>query len=135
MRLKIEQTGVYAPVSEIMSSCLKCLFVADSVQKAVTMFQANRINHLPVTSNKKIVGMLSSTDVKHCVKQHSMDKTVEEFMTHEVVCVQHNTSIYDTAVLFVKHPFHAMPVLSNDDVVGIVTTTDIVKYFLNQDKN
>ncbi|MFT7164459.1 MAG: CBS domain-containing membrane protein [Flavobacterium sp.] len=44
------------------------------------------------------------------------------------------STIRDTASILSKNEFHALPVCEGEVLVGIVTTTDVIKYFLEQYK-
>lgn len=53
-------------------------------------------------------------------------------MTKDVKVVQKNDTIYDVATILSKNEFHSLPVLENEKLVGIVTTTDLIKYLVDQ---
>lgn len=56
--------------------------------------------------------------------------SLEQVMTKDVITVLSYTSIKEVAEIFVSNDFRALPVLYEDKLVGIVTTTDIIKYLL-----
>jgi CBS domain-containing protein len=58
--------------------------------------------------------------------------TISQVMTSKPKTVSSDTIIRDLAEIFVKEEFHALPVVDNGELKGIVTTTDVVKYFLEQ---
>ena len=58
--------------------------------------------------------------------------TIEQVMVKNVVSVSSNTSIKEVAEIFATKEFHALPVVDDDVLVGIVTTTDLIKYLLKQ---
>lgn len=53
-------------------------------------------------------------------------------MTKEVITVQKDDTILDAAVILSKNEFHALPVTDNGKLVGIVTTTDLIKFLIDQ---
>ncbi|MNK98727.1 CBS domain protein [compost metagenome] len=53
-------------------------------------------------------------------------------MTSKPKTVSPDTIIRDLAEIFVKEEFHALPVVDNGELKGIVTTTDVMKYLLEQ---
>ena len=53
-------------------------------------------------------------------------------MTKNVVTVTSNTSIKEVAKILSEREFHALPIVDDSILVGIVTTTDMMKYMLNQ---
>jgi CBS domain-containing protein len=54
-------------------------------------------------------------------------------MTSKPRVVKESATIYDVAKILSKEEFHALPVVDNgDQLVGIVTTTDVIRYLLDQ---
>ena len=130
------------PVSKIMTRNVVKLNVHDSLTKAEQLFKKHRIRHIPVVSGSKVVGIISYTDLlKIAVADYTDDDlsvvtttynmfSLEQVMTKDVVTVLSYTSIKEVAEIFVSNDFRALPVLYEDQLVGIVTTTDIIKYLL-----
>jgi len=58
--------------------------------------------------------------------------TIEQVMAKNLTVVDPNTSIKEVAKLFSEKEFHALPVLQNNNLKGIVTTTDLNLYLLAQ---
>jgi CBS domain-containing protein len=58
--------------------------------------------------------------------------TVRQVMAKEIVVISPTCTIRDTASILSKNEFHALPVCEGELLVGIVTTTDVIKYFLEQ---
>jgi CBS domain-containing protein len=58
--------------------------------------------------------------------------TISQIMTSKPKTVSSETIIKDLAEIFVKEEFHALPVVDNGQLKGIVTTTDVIKYLLEQ---
>ncbi|HER40329.1 MAG TPA: CBS domain-containing protein [Salinimicrobium catena] len=136
-----------APVSAIMTRNIVKLKLSDELSTAESLFKKNHIRHLPVVEAGHIVGMLSYTDLLRISFADAVDEdgegiettvydmfTIEQVMTKKVVCVTSATSILEVGELFLKHEFHALPVVDNDTLVGIVTTTDVIRYFLKEEE-
>lgn len=136
-----------APVSMIMTAPVITLKKTDTLEKAEYLFKHNHIRHIPVVDNKKIVGMLSYTDLQRLsfvnisedeVAEADTDAlvynmfTINQIMTKNVTVISATNSIKDVAKIFTEKEFHALPVVNNNQLVGIVTTTDIIKHVLNQ---
>ena len=136
-----------APVSAIMTRNIVKLKLSDELSTAESLFKKNHIRHLPVVETGNIVGMLSYTDLLRISFADAVDEdgegiettvydmfTIEQVMTKKVVCVTSATSIQEVGELFLNHEFHALPVVDNDTLVGIVTTTDVIRYFLKEEE-
>jgi CBS domain-containing protein len=134
------------PVSTIMSTQLVILNTTDSLEKAEHLFKKHKIRHIPVIEGqKKIVGMLSLTDLLRISfadgayeDEDDIESVVYEMFTlsqvmaKKIKSVSPQTSIKEVAELLAAREFHAVPVVEQGDLVGIVTTTDLIKYLLKQ---
>jgi CBS domain-containing membrane protein len=135
------------PVSQIMTKNLVRLKLTDELSTAESLFKKNHIRHLPVVDKDHIVGILSYNDLLRISFADAVDVdggdiettvydmfTIEQVMTKKVVSINSGTSIAEVAGLFLKHEFHALPVVDDDSLVGIVTTTDVIRFFVEQDQ-
>lgn len=131
------------PVSQIMTKNILRLSLSDDLSMAESLMKKNHIRHLPVIENERIVGMVSINDLLRISFADAVDAegddvetsvynmfTVEQVMTRKVECITSTTTVTEVAELFLRHEFHALPVIDDDCLTGIVTTTDIIRYFL-----
>lgn len=131
-------------VSSIMTSSIVTLDVIDTLTTADKLFKKNKIRHLPVLENGKLVGMLSYTDLSKIsiVTESNVDGvigmtlynmfTLEQVMTKNLVTVQVDDSIESVAKILAEKDFRALPVLAGKILVGILTTTDLIRHLLKQ---
>ena len=132
-------------ISKIMTKEVITLNFKDDLESAELLFKQNNIRHIPVVNNKSVVGILSYTDLLRISfadavyeDEETIDTivynmfTIEQVMVKNVVSVSSNTSIKEVAEIFATKEFHALPVVDDDVLVGIVTTTDLIKYLLKQ---
>ncbi len=135
------------PVSRIMTAELKTIQVGQKLGEARRMLARNPFNHIPVLDGEKLVGMLSSGDVMKLTYDagnadpRAIDAvldnqfTVAGTMTSEVKTVTPLDPIRHAAKLLADGDFHALAVVEEDDrLVGLVTTTDLIRYLLDQDR-
>ena len=133
------------PVSHIMTADPYVLQLNDGLTQAEILFKKHKVRHLPVVSGDKIVGILSQTDLarisfvdSYDPNNFSVDTTVYSLFSLEQIMVRNPTSISpdtlikDAAEIFLKAEFHALPVVQDKKLVGILTTTDLIKYLLEQ---
>ena len=132
----------HSVVSEIMSTDLVTLKITDSLTKAEQLFKEYKIRHLPVLSNGLLVGMLSYTDLvkislaETCDDDNVVDMTIynmftlEQVMIKEVKTVSDNTTIRVAAEVLASKNFRALPVVKAGSLVGMVTSTDLIKYLI-----
>jgi acetoin utilization protein AcuB len=87
---------------------------------------AGRFRRLPVLEGDKLVGIISDRDLR----QHTgmLDKTrVNAVMTQNVVTVSSSTMIERAARLLLRHKIGGLPVVDDGKLVGMITTTDMLK--------
>ncbi len=132
------------PVSKIMTKNVISIKKNAKLPEANNLFRKHKIRHVPVVENDRIVGMLSLTDLSRISFADNYDDnqsiddsiysmlTVAQIMANNPVKVSSDTIIKDVALLLTKHEFHALPVVDNEQLVGIVTTTDLLKYLISR---
>ncbi|MBR9922234.1 MAG: CBS domain-containing protein [Bacteroidetes bacterium] len=132
--------NLVAPVSTLMTRNLITVNPEDTLDKVKTIFDENNIHHLPVVRFNKIIGMLSQTDFKHFMHGYTQNQTdeilestrlnswrVEDIMTKGLGKVDSTDKIRTVLDVFKLNRFHALPVVDNDELVGIITVHDIIK--------
>lgn len=132
-------------ITKIMTTDVITLGKKDSLDTAEMLFKTNHIRHIPVVSEDAIIGMLSYTDLLRISfadavydDEESIDTivynmfTIEQVMAKKLVSVTPKTTIKEVAEILSKKEFHAIPVVENNKLVGIVTTTDLINYLLEQ---
>lgn len=133
------------PVSHIMTKQVITVNHSNSLEDAEKLFTKNNIRHIPVVSGDELIGMLSLTDLLRISfvdnfgdDEGSIDTAVynmlsiEQVMVSKPVAVQHDATIREVAEILSTKEFHALPVVDGTKLVGIVTTTDLIKYLLEQ---
>jgi len=145
MRIKKWTMIRKAPVASIMTEHVVTLRKGDSLEKAEKLFKKYHIRHIPVVRDHSIIGMLSYTDLLRisfadCAFEEDdyVDSivynmfTIEQVMVKNIVSVTPTSSIKEVAEILSKSEFHALPVVENNILVGIVTTTDLINYLIKQ---
>lgn len=135
-----------APISMIMTAPVITLKKHDSLETAERLFKKHHIRHIPVVSSGVVIGMLSYTDLLRLsfADIADMDSNVDadamvynmfsikQVMKRNIVTVSPSNSIKEVAEILATKEFHALPVVDNNKLIGIVTTTDLIKYLLAQ---
>lgn len=132
------------PVSEVMTRELHIVGPQDNLERVHDIFSTNPIHHLPVVDeNGHLVGMVSITDfrrVNHMLALFNKEKyeslnvklyrsmCVEEIMTKELATLKPEETLQTAADIFRENLFHALPVIEQGTLVGLVTTHDILTY-------
>ena len=110
----------------------------DTAAKAREILQSRDIHHLPVVEDGVLTGIFSATDL---FKLHPLrdrpgaleSVKVSQVMDPEPITLDIHSDLIDVATLLNTGAFHALPVVDSDNVlVGIVTTTDLINHLLMQ---
>ena len=117
-------------VASIMTRELITVNQDDSLQKVKDILINNRIHHVPVVDGKKLVGLVTTYDLFKLNVEHKdyPNTRVGNVMTKRIATIESNFHIGTAAEVFMEHLFHAIPVVDNEELVGIVTSFDILKY-------
>ena len=133
--------NVLAPVKTLMTTNLITVAPEDKLTVVKEIFEKNKIHHIPVVHGKDMVGLISKTDFVYFMRgfnRSEEDKFVnearlraykaEDIMTKGLAKLNPNARINVALEIFMENRFHAVPVVEdNGELVGIVTTFDIIK--------
>ena len=119
--------------------------VNNSLQEANGIFNKYNIRHIPVVNGEKLIGILSHTDILRISfgntfgnEQEGTDEaifnmlSINQVMKHSPQTVSSEDTLKEAAQILAEKEFHALPVTDDGKLVGIITTTDIINYFLDQ---
>lgn len=115
----------------------------NKVSDVAKIFSEKNIHHIPVVSGSELIGMISKTDIdKVSFVTNLQDEKVntaiydslkiEQIMTNQLDSVQQDDEVREAASLLAKGNYHAVPVLEGEKLTGIVTSTDVIRYLLEQ---
>ena len=138
--------NVLAPVKSIMTTDLITVNPEDKLTTIKEIFETNNIHHIPVVRFKKLVGLVSKTDFVFFMRgfnRNEEDRFVnearlraykaEDIMTTGLAKLNPGDRINVALEIFLVNRFHAIPVVVEDnDLVGIITTFDIIKALANE---
>ncbi|HAP30585.1 MAG TPA: CBS domain-containing protein [Flavobacteriales bacterium] len=131
------------PISKIMSNDIITVNKTQSIREVSDIIEDKNIHHVPVVSRDKVIGILSKVDLQKISFVNSYDNdglttamydnfNIEQVMTKDVKVVQKSDTIYEVATILSKNEFHSLSVVEEEKLAGIVTTTDLIKYLVNQ---
>lgn len=117
-------------VGHIMSTRLLTVKQSDLADLATSIMQWKNIHHMPVEDDTgKLCGLLTWTHVEKNRKAgKSKVRLVEDIMVKEVVTVTSNTPIPEAIAIMKKNSIGCLPVLQNNELIGIITIKDVIPY-------
>ena len=131
-------------VSERMSQPVVTALPDMPIQEALNLMREKGIHRLPVVdSGGKLKGIVSDRDLLHASPSDATSLSVWELnyllskvvlkdvMTESVITVKGDSRIRETARIMVDKKIHGLPVMDGEDVVGIITETDLFRVLLD----
>lgn len=109
---------------------------------AISLMKTNNIRRTPVTKNEKMIGIVSDRDLLNASPSRTTSLsvweinylltkiTISEVMTKTVLTVTEHTPIEEAALIMAENKIGGLPVMHDQDLVGIITETDLFKVFL-----
>ena len=100
------------------------------VYEALEKMAEKDIGALLVFEGKRLVGLISERDYARKVilkNKFSKDTPVSDIMSRDVLTVEPYTDLETCMELITEHRVRHLPVVKDDEVVGIVSIGDIVK--------
>ena len=116
-------------IKEIIRN-VKTISPDSTVKDAAVLMTRHNIGSLvALNDRKKVVGILTERDIIEKVNAKdrlSSRVRVGEIMTPKVITIDANSLLDDAVYLMIKHKIKKLPVTENEQLVGIVTSTDIM---------
>jgi acetoin utilization protein AcuB len=112
------------------------------INEALNLMRSKKIRRTPVVKDGKLVGIISIEDLLNASPSQATSLSVwelnyliskilvKDIMTTKVLTVAEDTPIEEAARIMVDNRIGGLPVLRGEDVVGIITETDLFKIFL-----
>jgi acetoin utilization protein AcuB len=112
------------------------------INEALTRMKREHIRRTPVVKDGKLIGIVSNEDLLNASPSpatslsiwemnYLLSKiTVKDVMTKNVLTVTQDTPIEEAARIMADNKIGGLPVMRNEEVIGIITETDLFKLFL-----
>ena len=119
-------------IKTIMTKNLVTAYPSNSLPQIKGIFDRMDFHHLPiVTKGDKLVGIISRVDIDRfhdIILGNNLHATAEDIMTKYPMSLDQEDSIGLAADIFLANKFHAIPVVEDGELIGLVTTHDILKF-------
>lgn len=112
---------------DLISDVIPTLKPADSVQRVLDRMAEFRVSHLPVVSDKEMLGLIAEEDLiesDHNAEIRSLDLNFRKYDIYE------DQHVYDVIRLINEHHLTLVPVLDRQkNYLGVITLTTLTEYF------
>ena len=105
-----------------------------TIREALKLMGEKNIGAVLVMNGEKIVGIFSERDyARHAAQRASMllDEPISEFMTRAVYYVSPKESVDQVMALMTSKRIRHLPVMENEQLVGLISIGDVVKQILS----
>ena len=136
-------------VQDVMTENVKMLTLDDTIEASLMFMAENRVRHIPVIDSptgkegkQYFVGIVSQRDVFRQISPYvgkigeldsdfkALKQPLVQIITRNPKSVSLNTPITDAITTMIDNRVDMLPVLSGQDLMGVVTSTDILKLFV-----
>ncbi|WP_297982958.1 CBS domain-containing protein [uncultured Methanobrevibacter sp.] len=118
------------PVKEIMTRDVISISPKYSIKESVAVMTENGIGSLPIVDKEdKLVGIVTERDFALALAGSLTNEKVGDIMVKNVITTTPGTPIESCSKIMVRNNLRRIPVVEEDNLVGIVTSTDILRFF------
>jgi len=133
-------------VKDVMKTQLVTLNADSKLGFAEDIMYLGRIRHLPVVRGDCLVGILTQRDLYKASltsmltnwkenKEFLDSIQVSEVMTKNVATISPDATVEDAAQIMIDKKVGCLPVVKDKNkLVGLITETDVLQYFVNENK-
>lgn len=116
-------------VNQVMSKNVLTVDKSTSLQDAAQNMKKSKIGCVVVTEETKPVGIVTERDfvTKVAAEGRPLFTEISEVMTSPLITIDPEETIWEASEMMKEKGIHKLPVKENEKIIGIVTTTDIVK--------
>ena len=128
-------------VADVMTKNVVCITPDQLILDVKHIYEKKEFHHhIPVVQDNKLVGMVSLVDFMYHISgaglsdDNKVYKTlkVRDIMMPNPFSLNVNATLKEVATVLAQGKYHAIPILENDAIVGIVSTADVIQHFLKQ---
>jgi CBS domain-containing protein len=126
-------------VRDYMTTALATVQETDTLLDATMFFVRSTFRHLPVVRGRQLVGVITERDVKQHVPSVVSGISAEDYnsllettpisrvMSRTLITVRPEQSVLEAAKVLYEKRLGCLPVVQDNELVGIITTTDMLK--------
>ncbi|MBT8173438.1 MAG: CBS domain-containing protein [Nitrosopumilus sp.] len=116
-------------VNQVMSKTVLTADKSVSIQDAAQKMKELKIGCVIITDDSKPIGIVTERDfvTKVAAEGRPLFTEISEVMSSPLITIDPEETIWEASEMMKEKSIHKLPVKKNEQIIGIVTTTDIVK--------
>jgi CBS domain-containing protein len=128
-------------VKDYMQSPVYVVDKEEPIQRARNLMLKHGISRLLVMDGKKLVGVVTNHDLSNRLSQAAPEWRrrpislipIKQVMTDNPLIIYPDATLQQAAEIMEENDIDGLPVERNGDIVGIITSRDLIAYFADQD--
>jgi signal-transduction protein with cAMP-binding, CBS, and nucleotidyltransferase domain len=128
-----------AYIHEIMSkNVVKVNYEISALEISKIMIKRGISSVVIIDNKDKIIGIVTEKDLikEICAKNHLANTlTAAKVMSSPLITISKNSTINDATKLMVEKKIKHLAIHENNDIIGIITTYDLIKFLRNKIKS
>ena len=128
----VSMTNEEDTLRHVMSSPVRTMESNGTITAAAKIMVQHDFGSIVVVEGKKPVGIITERDItKQVIKgEEVLKETVKNVMTKALVTAPPNMIVQDAFELMLKNKIRRLPIIENNNLVGIVTEKDLMRWVL-----
>lgn len=117
-------------VRDVMAKNIKTVKPDETVHAAVQKMNKFDIGSVIVVSSGRPIGIITETNIMRRIVEPRMDPDtvwVKDIMSSPLTTIDENAAVEEAAKIMVEKRINRIPVMKGDKLVGLISSTDIVK--------
>ena len=118
----------------------------DSLQRVVELLRRRDIRSVPVLEDGRLIGIVTDRDVRQVapayplfreedeIRRYTENLTVTAAMTADPMTIAPDAPLIDAARVLETYRISALPVVDGTELVGMLTVTDLLRVFVEQNE-
>ena len=118
----------------------------DSLQKVMSLLRRRDIRSVPVVENGRLIGIVTDRDVRQVapayplfrdedeIDRYTENLTVTAAMTADPMTIAPDAPLVEAAKVLETYRISSMPVVDDRRLVGMLTVTDVLRVFVEQNE-
>ena len=115
-------------VKDIMTKDIVSLNSEDSIERAAQLMKQFDIGSIPVCNQEKLIGIVTDRDItlkSVAAGQNTNTQRIRDVMTSNPVTGSPDMDIHDAARIMSEQQIRRLPIIQNNNLVGMVSLGDI----------
>jgi CBS domain-containing protein len=116
-------------VKDLMATSVTCVKPDTSIEQVARQMKQENIGSVPVCNDRgEALGIITDRDIViRSVSNDNRPKTAKEIMTKNIVSVDPSMDTHQAALLMAKYQVRRLPVIENNQIVGMLAMADIAR--------